>query len=625
MVRAVRGPQHPDGNFTDNSDGTVTADDTGLMWQQDKSAVKLSWDAVLTYCENLTLAGYDDWRLPNVIELRSIVDYTTFDPAINTTYFPDDWSSIFWSSTSSPWTRPSSPNNDAWNIVSLYNGFITFGNSDKDTETRYGRCVREGVPPTVTSNSPADGSSNIAVGSTITATFSEDMDASTITASTFLVNDGSGNIAGTVTYAGTTATLTPAANLNTDTGYTVTITNGAKDLLGNSLQTDYSWSFSTPDLIPPVVTLINPLDSATDVAVDTAITTTFSEPMNASTITNSTFIVNDGSGNITGTISYAGTTATFIPAANLDYTTAYTVTITTGAEDLAGNALTADYSWSFTTLADTTPPAVTSTIPSNGATDVATNTIIDATFSEPMDAATITSSNFTVNDGSSNISGVVSYNATTATFTPTADLNYDTVYTITITTAAQDLAGNAMQTDYSWSFTSGSAPDTTPPVVNSTSPVDAATVVSCDSPILVTFSEPMNTASINGSTFTLSNGVTGTVSCDTNAMTATFAPTSALDFSTTYTATITTSVEDQASNQLQAEYIWTFTTESAATTSDDFMVNGKFGGDGNGCVISSTASDYQVSAPVAIITVLVSFFLSVLVIFIKWRNRQHIR
>jgi hypothetical protein len=71
--------------FTDHGDGTVTDNCTGLMWQKESSDVNddgnidtsdsLNWCDALAHCAHLTFAGHDDWRLPNVRELQSIVDY----------------------------------------------------------------------------------------------------------------------------------------------------------------------------------------------------------------------------------------------------------------------------------------------------------------------------------------------------------------------------------------------------------------------------------------------------------------------------------------------------------------------------------------------------------------------
>lgn len=108
----------------------------------------------------------------------------------------------------------------------------------------------------------------------------------------------------------------------------------------------------TVDTTPPTVSSTSPTNGATDVAVDTAITPTFSEKMDDSTITTATFLVNDDSSNIEGTVStltQSDTIARFTPTTTLDYNTTYTATITTGVKDLAGNILEADYTWSFTT------------------------------------------------------------------------------------------------------------------------------------------------------------------------------------------------------------------------------------------------------------------------------------
>ena len=314
------------------------------------------------------------------------------------------------------------------------------------------------ISPKVSSTNPPDDAADVAVNTAITATFSEAMDASTITTAAFLVNDGTGDIAGTVTCSDTTAKFKPEENLGYDITYTVTVTAGIKDLAGNALDTDYTWSFtagSPPDITPPEVSFSAPANDATDVAVNANITATFSEAMDASSITTATFLVNDGTSNIAGTVTYSDTTAKFSPGADLADNTVYTGTITTGVKDLTGNALEADYTWTFTagSAADITPPEVSSAVPANDATDVAVNSNITATFSETMDASTVTTATFFADDGADNIAGTVTYSDMTATFVPEEAFAYETTYTVTITTGVMDLAGNALEADYTWSFT----------------------------------------------------------------------------------------------------------------------------------------------------------------------------
>ncbi len=76
FTKYVRGSSYGLNNFVDNSDGTITDLNTGLMWQKDDSGIGMLWEDSLEYAENLELAGYTDWRLPNAKELQSIVDYS---------------------------------------------------------------------------------------------------------------------------------------------------------------------------------------------------------------------------------------------------------------------------------------------------------------------------------------------------------------------------------------------------------------------------------------------------------------------------------------------------------------------------------------------------------------------
>ena len=88
-VRCVRGDEYGENDFSLNANETIVTDNaTDLMWQQSDGAETYSWPDALTYCEDLELEGYTEWRLPDNKELQSIVKYgTTEVPAIDTDYF----------------------------------------------------------------------------------------------------------------------------------------------------------------------------------------------------------------------------------------------------------------------------------------------------------------------------------------------------------------------------------------------------------------------------------------------------------------------------------------------------------------------------------------------------------
>ena len=114
--------------------------------------------------------------------------------------------------------------------------------------TTYGSSGSDTTAPTVTSVSPANAVSGVAVGTNITVSFSEAVDPSTVTASTFSVVNGSTNVAGAITVAadGKSATLNPTLDLSGNTTYTVMVTSGVKDTAGNSLDQDAGITGSQP-------------------------------------------------------------------------------------------------------------------------------------------------------------------------------------------------------------------------------------------------------------------------------------------------------------------------------------------------------------------------------------------
>lgn len=135
-VRCVRGGQEPP-SFTDNGNGTVTDSATGLMWQQVEPAPGYTWTNALSYCNVLNLGGNSDWRLPNIRELTSIVDYSKDRPSINTIFFPNAYVFLYWSSTS-----VSGSARTAW-FVDFSNGVVSYPSGGKSGNYVL-RCVRGG-------------------------------------------------------------------------------------------------------------------------------------------------------------------------------------------------------------------------------------------------------------------------------------------------------------------------------------------------------------------------------------------------------------------------------------------------------------------------------------------------
>ena len=132
-------------SYTDNNgNGTITDNNTGLMWVKDPSSIEgwgipgspsqMTWTDAIASCEALDYAGHTDWRLPNIKELQSIVDYSRTIPCIDPV-FTNAQSSNYWSSTTS-----ATFTGNAWS-VGFYDGGV-YGNGK--TSTNYVRPVRGG-------------------------------------------------------------------------------------------------------------------------------------------------------------------------------------------------------------------------------------------------------------------------------------------------------------------------------------------------------------------------------------------------------------------------------------------------------------------------------------------------
>ena len=471
------------------------------------------------------------------------------------------------------------------------------------------------VVPSVSSVTPTQGLANVTVNAPITATFSIPMSSASVNGTTTFTVSAPGGVAvggsASLSSNGLVATFTlTSGTLAESTTYTATITTAATSTGGTPLAAAYVWTFTT--VAPALTVTVAPANGATSVPVNQVLTATFSEALNCTTLNSTaTFTLAIGTTPVTGgTVNCTGNIATFTPGSSLLYSTLYTATISTGAQDLTGQSAPKTV-WSFTTI--TPMPTVTTTFPVDSspgvpAVNVPTNSALSVTFSEAMTPNTINSATFLLVATTSGtaVNGVVTYtggSTNTAKFAPIGGLAYNTQYTATITTGAEDPALQTLATPYVWTFTTG-APSTLQPTVTLTIPVTPSTVapivaedvdVPLNQVVSATFSEAMDPATIIAANFTLTvegstTALPGSLSYAAVGDSLVFVPTASLLSGTTYTATITTGVTGLAGQPMANLYTWNFMTSAAVSTTAPELVLTVPANNANGVPVNQAVS-----------------------------------
>ncbi len=382
---------------------------------------------------------------------------------------------------------------------------------------------------------PANMAESVEVNPAIAVIFQPGTDLSKVASSSIILRNDKGTVPGKVTVSGTTALFAYSADLAPMTEYTATIKTGGSK--GDD-HGDYSWKFRTGrdhgDNTLSVVS-VKPSNSAKDVPVSTSLIVTVNKEVKSWMKAFTSVTLKAGSTSVAGTLSFSGKVITFDPTADLKSNSVYIGSFIYSAktnsdgddddddgdgdhdgdddDDKSGK----NYSWSFTTIGagttgvttDATPPSISSVTPANNATSVAAGSKVTATFNEAMNSSTVNSLTFTLMQGATPVAGSVTLSGNIATLTPSLALAAGKLYTASVTTGAKDAAGNALAAIYTWSFTTAAATvtDVTPPKVESVTPALNATSVAPGSKVSVTFSEAMNATTINGTTFTLKQGV----------------------------------------------------------------------------------------------------------------------
>ena len=398
--------------------------------------------------------------------------------------------------------------------------------------------------PTVTAQSPAAGATGVAVNSGVTATFSEVMDASTITASTVeLRGPGNALIPATVSYNASTftVTLTPNAALSTLTAYTATIRGGTTDprvkdaaAAGNALASNSTWTFTTAD------TLATGCSGSTNLIWPGNPTPSTVSAADTLSVELGVKFRSTQNGYVCGIRFYKGSTNTGTHIGKL---------WTSGGTNLATATFVNETASGWQQVSFASPVAITA------------NTTYVASYLAPVGHYSNNNNYFTAGVTSSPLYAFSS-----------AESGGNGVYQY----GSGGFPTSTFQASNYWVdvvFTTNVGPDTTPPTVTSTLPASNATGVVPANPVSITFSETIQAATIEGTpsvpsqNFQLMNAsnalVPASVTYNSSNNTATLIPVNPLAGSAPYTAKVTGGtggVKDSAGNALAAVYNWSFTT-----------------------------------------------------------------
>lgn len=448
------------------------------------------------------------------------------------------------------------------------------------------------TPPNVSSTYPVDTAADVDPNINISVIFSELMDEA-LTEAAFSIAP---SVTGQFTWIGNNMTFDPDTPLASETIHTVTVAGTATDRSNNGLDgdhdggsegsptDDYSFSFATEILPPPTITGVSPADQEV-VRPNVAVQINFSQPMNRWPTRNAFGI----SGSVLGVFSWdvASMQLTFTPNSDLREDFQYNVTMANTAQDATGkfldgnedgtasNDATDDHKWSFY-VRDWTPPQMVDMSPRDGTDLVPVNAEVVMEFSEVMDQAATEGAILI----SPSIPGAYIWSGANLTLSPSSDLLINTSYTVSVSTAAADLAGNQLDGDGDgtggegvedevyFTFTTGDTRIDTPPVIEWVRPMDGRNNVAVGETITAVFSQPMRGTTTEAA-FSIVPPVVGLL--DGDGYDLVLVPDADLAYATTYTVTITRAATnmrgipfdgngDGVGGQPDDDRSWSFTT-----------------------------------------------------------------
>ena len=427
--------------------------------------------------------------------------------------------------------------------------------------------------PLVINESIANGAVGVPTNVTASVQFNQPMAPNSFTAANFYLYD---TVLGktvptttTVSTDGTTATLTPLSPLLVNRQYYYLVDN-VRGVTGNTAGESY-WYFttqSTTSALLPIVTVVNPSNTLTNVPTNTIIEILFNEPIAPDTISGVTVTPNGGSAiSTTASFDTTNTLLSLTPSTTLLPNTTYTISVT-GVVDQAGQAQTSAFSSTFTTSgsSDISNGSVTYTVPVASDTNVALNVHPTFYFSKLVNPLSATPAYFYLRNYTTGAivptTISVAANQLSATLTPTANLQPNTEYYL-YGYNFTDVAGNTLN-GTAFYFITGASATTTGASVVSISPPNGQTGTPLNTQVVAVMSAPVNQGSFGSSPITVKTGSTavpGTTTLATDQETLTWAPTAPLAAGVAYNVTVG-GFSDQNGNTVQTGTS-SFTTGSA--------------------------------------------------------------
>ncbi|MEZ7893140.1 MAG: Ig-like domain-containing protein [Candidatus Wallbacteria bacterium] len=441
------------------------------------------------------------------------------------------------------------------------------------------RKPRDEAPPEVVSVSPINGSYDVSEQARIAASFSEEIEPTTLNKYTVTLSENNQDVNGKIIYDRRTlkAAFVPYEKLKLGQKYTMIISTAVKDMAGNPMKEPVQWSFFTKKPIvveKPKIVKTFPASDEKNIKIDTKIFIYFNKSMNESTCNVFNVKLSAGDKVIPVSTNFIknGNFVTIIPLENLEYSTVYKISVSGRISDNDQQQLGSDYQASFTTMEkpDTTPPEIVKIIPEDNALSVALNSIISVSFTEPIAKGSISASCISVkNEKGIRINGSLNFDESdnVLTFIPEAKFEYMTKYVVALTDSIKDRAGNRLRAGKTWSFTTLMAPDITPPKVISCFPKNLEKQLAVNTTVQIIFSERLKEGVVNNKTIVLydENGTEtpAAVTYDAIMRRATITPRRNLEYSTNYKIVVTKIIQDMAGNGMRETFVSQFKTLAA--------------------------------------------------------------